>query len=150
MQRFIMLLFIASLGNTISAQYSLPYTFINNSTYTDSEIYIGLVGKFGDNQDVWMDMTDYQLIEMSADQNTIDGPTWSTPSTWKYPEIFTKLVLFCFLRRCELRLACLSRTSQERFPCHVLALHRTQGSALLTALICSLLHPARWWNRAKL
>ena len=91
MQRFIMLLFIASLGNTISAQYSLPYTFINNSTYTDSEIYIGLVGKFGDNQDVWMDMTDYQLIEMSADQNTIDGPTWSTPSTWKYPEIFTKL-----------------------------------------------------------
>lgn len=91
MKRTITLLLIAFLSNISFAQDFLPYTFTNNSPYPDSEIYIGLVGKFGDNVDVWMDMDDYALVPMSADQNTIDGPPWSTPSTWQYPEIFTKL-----------------------------------------------------------
>jgi|GEM_PF-6699320 len=85
---FLSLLFLES---SLIAQELLPYTFENNSEYPDSEIYIGLVGKFGDNQDVWMDMTDSSLIPMSSDDNTIDGPEWSTPRAWKYPEIFTKL-----------------------------------------------------------
>lgn len=77
--------------NNAAAQYVLPYEFINNSEYEDTEIYIGLVGKYGDNVDVWMDLRDYSLVPMSADDNTLDGPVWSTPTTWKYPDIFTKL-----------------------------------------------------------
>lgn len=91
MKRIIILLFIVSISNISFAQSILPYEFINNSPYPDSEIYIGLVGKFGNNVDVWMDMNDYSLVPMSADQNTLDGPSWSTPSTWQYPDIFTQL-----------------------------------------------------------
>ena len=91
MKRIMLLLLFASANNLSFAQYSLPYTFSNNSPYPDSEIYIGLVGKFGDNVDVWMDMSDYSLVPMSADQNVLDGPPWSTPADWKYPDLFTKL-----------------------------------------------------------
>ena len=72
------------------AQLTLPYTFENNSRYSDDEIYIGLVGKFGSN-DVWMDMPSSSLHQMSADLNTVDGPEWSHPVDWQYPDIFTKL-----------------------------------------------------------
>lgn len=85
----ILLIFLIS--NNLYSQYTLPYTFINNSPYEDSGVYIGLVGKFGNNVDVWMDMNTYTLIPMSAEQNTVDGPPWSTPSSWKYPDIFSKL-----------------------------------------------------------
>jgi hypothetical protein len=91
MKKNILLFLIAFISNTSFAQYLLPYTFTNNSSYSDDEIYIGLVGKSGDNIDVWMDLNDYSLVPMAADQNTLDGPTWSTPADWKYPDIFTKL-----------------------------------------------------------
>ena len=91
MKRNILLVCLLVVANLLLSQNLLPYTFINNSSYQDSEIYIGLVGKFGDNIDVWMDMNDYSLVTMSADQNTLDGPEWSTPASWKYPDIFTKL-----------------------------------------------------------
>ena len=74
----------------LGSELTLPYEFFNNSTYTDDEIYVGLVGRF-DNQDVWMDMTESQLHLMSADLNTVDGPEWSFPADWKYPAIFYKL-----------------------------------------------------------
>ncbi len=73
------------------AQLTLPYVFENNSRYNDDEIYIGLVGKFNPTGDVWMDMSSSTLQEMSADLNTVDGPEWSHPTDWKYPDIFTKL-----------------------------------------------------------
>jgi len=91
MNRYSIILIFAFLTNIISAQDNLPYAFINNSTYDDTEIYIALIGKFGDNVDVWMDMDDYSLVPMSADQNVLEGPEWSTPSSWLYPDIFTKL-----------------------------------------------------------
>jgi hypothetical protein len=91
MKNIILLILIVFISNTSFAQYFLPYTFTNNSSYPDDEIYIGLVGKSGDNMDVWMDMNDYSLVPMAADQNTLDGPAWSTPADWKYPDIFTKL-----------------------------------------------------------
>lgn len=77
--------------NSLFAQLTLPYTFENNSEYSDSEIYIGLVGKINPTGDVWMDMNDSSIVEMSADYNTLDGPDWSHPTTWQYPDIFTKL-----------------------------------------------------------
>ena len=71
------------------AQLTLPYTFENNSEYTDDEIYIGLVGKIDPIGDVWMNMVDSSVKAMSAEDNTIAGPEWSTPATWLYPDIFT-------------------------------------------------------------
>lgn len=91
MNKYSFLLIFAFIANIITAQDNLPYAFINNSTYEDSEIYIALIGKFGDNVDVWMDMDDYSLVPMSADQNVLEGPEWSTPASWLYPDIFTKL-----------------------------------------------------------
>ena len=75
----------------ITAQLLLPYTFENNSRYADEDIYIGLVGEMAPLGHVWMDINDSAIIPMSADENTIDGPEWSHPTDWKYPDIFTKL-----------------------------------------------------------
>ncbi len=91
MKKILLFISLVSLSHFSYGQFELPYTFTNNSIYDDTEIYIGLVGKFGDNVDVWMDMNDYSLVPMSADQNTLDGPPWSTPVEWKYPDIFTQL-----------------------------------------------------------
>lgn len=74
-----------------NAQSLLPYTFENNSEFADNEIYIGILGKYGEMGDVWMDVTTSTLHQMSASDNTVAGPAWSTPSTWKYPAIFSKL-----------------------------------------------------------
>ena len=92
MKNFILiLLFVVSTSTNVFAQLTLPYTFENNSEYEDSEIYIGLVGKINPTGDVWMNMSDSSMQVMSADDNTVAGPEWSTPSTWLYPDIFTKL-----------------------------------------------------------
>lgn len=91
MKRLLQIFVFTLVVNSLWGQFTIPYTFINNSEYSDTEIYIGLVGKFGDNIDVWMDMSDYSLIPMSSSQNVLDGPIWSTPASWKYPDIFTKL-----------------------------------------------------------
>ena len=82
---FTLFISLVSIGQT-----ELPYEFFNNSDYADSEIYVGLVGRFG-SDDVWMDMTTSSIELMSADLNTIPGPEWSTPEGWTYPDIFTPL-----------------------------------------------------------
>lgn len=87
----LLLTFTCLVFKTHAQQLTLPYTFENNSRYADEDIYIGLVGKILPTGDVWMNMNDSSMIEMSADYNTIDGPEWSEPSSWKYPDIFTKL-----------------------------------------------------------
>ena len=92
MRKYILLLFLIVLSINYSfAQLTLPYVFENNSRYDDDEIYIGLVGKMNPTGDVWMDMSTSTLEEMSSDLNTVDGPEWSHPTDWKYPDIFTKL-----------------------------------------------------------
>ena len=88
--KFITLLFLI-ICSTLKAQLTLPYTFENNSRYTDDQIYIGLVGKIDPTGDIWMQMTDSKIMEMSANQNTINGPEWSEPTIWKYANIFTKI-----------------------------------------------------------
>lgn len=85
------LLIFTFVTSNIFAQLTLPYTFENNSRYDDSEIYIGLVGKFEGTGDVWMNMHNSSLKKMSSNDNTVPGPVWSTPAEWLYPEIFTKL-----------------------------------------------------------
>ena len=85
------LIILGSLSNPLFAQLTLPYTFENNSEYADSDIYIGLVGKMEPTGDVFMNIEDSSIIPMSAEYNTVSGPEWSQPTTWKYPDIFTKL-----------------------------------------------------------
>lgn len=72
---------------------TLPYTFKNSSRYTDSEIYVGLVGQFPNMGNVWMDMSKSQLQAMSYSNNTIPGPAWgNTPDGKnKYAAMFFKL-----------------------------------------------------------
>lgn len=91
MNKSILFILLTLVTNSLLAQLTLPYTFENNSQYSDDEIYIGLVGKMDPNGDVWMDMKTSALLDMSADYNTIEGPEWSHPTTWLYPDIFTKL-----------------------------------------------------------
>ena len=65
---------------SFSFAQTVPYTFKNSSRYTDSEIYVGLVGKFPVMQDIWMNMTNSQLQKMSYSDNTVPGPAWgNTP-----------------------------------------------------------------------
>lgn len=89
MKRYLLVLFGFCAAQ--SQQLSLPYTFENNSEYADNEIYIGLVGKYSTTGDVWMNMSTSALAPMSANDNTLVGPSWSTPTTWLYPNIFKKL-----------------------------------------------------------
>ncbi|WP_299184738.1 beta-1,3-glucanase family protein [uncultured Aquimarina sp.] len=92
MKKITLLLAIITLSVIkLNAQLTLPYTFENNSRYADEDIYIGLVGKMEPTGDVWMNITNSSLVAMSADDNTVDGPEWSEPAGWKYPDIFTKL-----------------------------------------------------------
>jgi len=86
----ILFTYICLLQNIV-AQHLLPYTFENNSRYLDEDIYIGLVGEMDPIGHVWMDITDSSIVAMSSDYNTVDGPEWSHPTEWKYPDIFTKL-----------------------------------------------------------
>lgn len=85
------LLLLGLFTSNLFAQLTLPYTFENNSEYSDNEIYIGLVGKINPTGDVWLNMTDSSIQAMSANDNTIPGPEWSHPQDWLYPDIFTKL-----------------------------------------------------------
>ncbi|MFC6877782.1 beta-1,3-glucanase family protein [Flavobacterium myungsuense] len=91
----IITLFLISLlffvPNSFSQTLKLPYVFENNSEYLDSEIYIALVGKYETMGDVWMNMSTSNLIKMNAADNTVSGPSWSSPAEWKYPNIFMKL-----------------------------------------------------------
>lgn len=92
MKKLSLLLFITLLSVKYSfAQLTLPYVFENNSRYSDDQVYIGLVGKTNELGDVWMNIANSQLQEMSADDNTIPGPDFSYPQEWLYPDIFTKL-----------------------------------------------------------
>lgn len=86
-----LLLLLSFTSIKTTAQLLLPYTFENNSRYADEDIYIGLLAKIEPTGDVWMNLNDGTLVPVSSDDNTIDGPEWSEPTTWKYPEIFTKL-----------------------------------------------------------
>ena len=81
------------IANFISSQTLLPFQFVNNSPdFSDSDIYIGLVGKTTDLGDVWIDFsansaTNSALKPMLFTDNTMH----KTPTDWGYAPIFTKL-----------------------------------------------------------
>ncbi|GAA3635078.1 beta-1,3-glucanase family protein [Flavivirga jejuensis] len=75
--------------------FPLPYEIVNSSTYEDSEIYVGLVGKINDGEDVWMDLSTSTINPMLVTDNTIDGPSYNgnngPGNNAKYADCFTKL-----------------------------------------------------------
>jgi hypothetical protein len=64
----IALALISGFGNA----QTLPYTFVNRSTYADNDIYIAIVGEIGGF--VWVDPATGQVNQMSVSDNTVPGP----------------------------------------------------------------------------
>lgn len=73
------------------AAETLPFTLVNNSDYSDAEIYIGLVGK-QNGSSVWVDFSTNaagatQVRPINSSYNTIH----KTASDWGYANIFVPL-----------------------------------------------------------
>lgn len=76
---------------TIQAVDTLPFTLVNNSDYSDSEIYIGLVGK-QNGSSVWVDFSTNaesatQVRPINSSYNTIH----KNDADWGYANIFVPL-----------------------------------------------------------
>ena len=67
---FSLLMFLPAFGH-ICAQ-TLPYEIVNNSEYTDENVYVAIVGITGGH--VWVDPTTGQVNPMSVSDNTVPGP----------------------------------------------------------------------------
>ncbi len=83
--------FLLLLCNVSWAQ--LPYTFVNNSTYADADVYVAVVGITGGH--VWLDCKTSTVRQMSVSDNTVSGPVISgntgPGANGKYANCFTKL-----------------------------------------------------------
>lgn len=67
---FSLLMFLPAFGN-LTAQ-TLPYEIINNSEYTDENVYVAIVGIAGGH--VWVDPVTGQVNPMRVANNTVPGP----------------------------------------------------------------------------
>jgi hypothetical protein len=65
------LIFISTI--TALCQAVVPYTLYNNSTFTDANIFVAVVGKQGANH-VWIDTKTSTVRLMQSSDNTIQGP----------------------------------------------------------------------------
>ncbi len=55
------------------AQSTVPFTLYNNSTFTDANIFVAVVGKQGGNH-VWIDTRTSTVRLMQSSDNTVQGP----------------------------------------------------------------------------
>ncbi|GAA3509842.1 hypothetical protein GCM10022393_23460 [Aquimarina addita] len=94
-KRIVMFLCIIGSSITYAQSLPLPYEIINSSEYADSEIFIGLVGKINDGENVWMDCSTSTLYPMQKSDNTIQGPIYNGNGgpglEGKYADCFTRL-----------------------------------------------------------
>lgn len=58
---------------TSFGQATVPFTLVNNSTYTDANVYVGMVGIVNGNH-VWIDPRTSAVRTMSVSDNTVQGP----------------------------------------------------------------------------
>lgn len=88
-----LILFLILFSNYGNAQ-EVPYTFTNNSTYTDNQIYVAVVG-IKDGGHVWINGKNSSVNQMNVNNNTISGPVISgntgPGANGKYADCFTKL-----------------------------------------------------------
>ena len=59
---------------TMTQAQTLPYQITNNSDYSDSEVYVAIVGITGGH--VWVDPVTGQVHQMSQSDNTVPGPVY--------------------------------------------------------------------------
>jgi hypothetical protein len=90
---FATLLFLLFAGATSWAS-TVPYTFSNNSAYSDDAIYVAVVGII-DNAHVWIDCKTGTVYPMSTSYNTVTGPVYNGDmgpgGNAKYAACFTQL-----------------------------------------------------------
>jgi hypothetical protein len=81
------------LFGVVSAQVTVPYTFVNTSTFPDDQIYIAVIGITGGH--VWIDGATGQVNQMSVNDNTLQGPiiggNTGPGGNAMYADCFTKL-----------------------------------------------------------
>jgi hypothetical protein len=74
---------------------NLPFTINNNSTTADADLYVAIVGIDTNNNHVWVNAANSQVLPMSASYNTVTGPTINgntgPGANSKYAACFTKL-----------------------------------------------------------
>lgn len=74
---------------------SLPFTINNNSTTADADLYVAIVGIDTNNNHVWVNAANSQVLPMSSSYNTVAGPTVNGNTgpggNSKYAACFTKL-----------------------------------------------------------
>lgn len=87
--------FLLGLGFScaVYAQSTLPYTFVNHSSFPDDQVYIAVIGITGGH--VWIDGSNGQVKQMSASDNTVQGPVnggnKGPGGNGLYADCFTKL-----------------------------------------------------------
>src|ERR1044072_5621028 len=88
-----MLLSFLFVNNSFS-QSTVPFTFSNNSAFTDANVYVAVVGIINDNH-VWIDAKTGVVHLMSAADNTVAGPViggnQGPGGNGKYANCFAKL-----------------------------------------------------------
>lgn len=88
-----MLLSFLFVNNSFS-QSTVPFTFSNNSAFTDANVYVAVVGIINDNH-VWIDAKTGVVHPMSASDNTVAGPViggnQGPGGNGKYANCFAKL-----------------------------------------------------------
>jgi hypothetical protein len=70
---FIAWLLLVASATVLRAQNTVPYTFYNNSTFTDANIYIAIVGIVNGNHS-WIDAKTGTVRLMQNSDNTVQGP----------------------------------------------------------------------------
>ncbi len=77
------------------AQGNIPFTINNTSPFADTDLYVAIVGIDPNNNHVWINAANSQVLPMSPGYNTVTGPTINGNTgpgqNSKYAACFTKL-----------------------------------------------------------
>lgn len=92
-QYFVLLLLGLFFSTSVYAVETLPYKFVNNSSYADDEIYIAVIGIIDGH--VWIDAQTGEVHQMNVSDNTVQGPVINgnkgPGGNGLYADCFTKL-----------------------------------------------------------
>jgi len=80
-------------AGSVYAETTLPYTFVNHSSYPDDQVYIAVIGIIGGH--VWIDGETGEVHQMNVNDNTVQGPVINgnkgPGGNALYADCFTKL-----------------------------------------------------------
>lgn len=92
--KFLAVIFVMALfANSLMGQ-TIPYSFANNSSFADANIYVAVVG-IQNGAHVWLDCRTSAVLPMNSSYNTVTGPTiggnTGPGGNSKYAACFTRL-----------------------------------------------------------